>query len=105
MLEERVEGHESAVAPSPDPDAGAVDVGSLAEGPRGDRLIPGLQYAELAVDRLSPLATQRRGRPVVVDARHQVPALSEHQMPEIISAPGIVHGGRSRPAVDVEQQR
>src|SRR3954453_10881778 len=102
MLEERVEAHEPAVAPAPDADARGIDVRSLTQRARSDRLIAGLQHAQLAVDRLSPLTAQRCRSAMVVDARHQKSPLGEHQMPQIVSAPGIVPGGRAWTAVHVE---
>src|SRR5215218_10652586 len=84
MLEQAVETHEAAVAPTPYPDLTAVDIRSLGQRSSGGRLVSRLHNTQLPVDRFSPGTAEWRRRSVVIDAGDEEPFLGQQEVQQIV---------------------
>src|ERR1044072_9210797 len=104
MLEQGVQTHEPAVAPTPDSYPTRIHVRTLGQRPRSHGLVPRFQHPQLAVDRFPPFASERGRCPMVIDAGHEISALGEHEMPQVISSPEVLHRGGPRPAIYMEEE-
>src|SRR5439155_6429378 len=90
-------------APAPDPDPRRVHVRQPADRARRRGLVLRLDHAHLPIDQLAPGATPRAGA-TIVDAGHDVAALRQHLVPEIVlPAPGVRDRLRSGPAIDIKK--
>jgi hypothetical protein len=93
MAEETVQTHEPTVAPTPNSNSPGIHIRPLPQTSGRGGLIPSLHHAELAVHRLSPAAAEGGRGAAIVYAGDEVPPLGEHQMPEVVTAPGVGHRG------------
>src|SRR5690349_15168893 len=104
MLEQGVQTHEPAVAPTPDSDPSRIHVRTSGQRPRSHGLVPRFQHSQLAVDRFAPFASEWGRCPMVIDAGNQISVLGEHQMPQVISSPEVLYRGGPRPAIHMEEE-